>query len=353
MFLVSNGFSIGGLKITFYAICILLGAICAYKLSQLFLKRRGYDPEAIENLFYIAFPAGIVGARIWYVIATWADEFADRPFYKVFYIWEGGLAIQGGVILGIIAGVIFMILRRPNIPALLATDCIVPTILVAQGIGRWGNFFNQEVYGKCVDSKYWSWLPNFIEDRFTYAVQKDNGWITGWAMNGDSRTYLCQEGQLAEPLFLIESLINIGGFLLIAIAIPKLFKFVAKKTNNRISLANGDLMCLYIVWYGVVRAIMEPLRDPQFIMGDFASKYMAYVFIVVGIIGIVLCHLYKNLWQKKKPVLDTNVIPGSEAADEAVNISEVAKEEKEESKENFENNEPSCENENSHEQDNK
>ena len=136
LFFIPSGIYIGNLHIAFYAICIIVGAIVAYKLSQHFLKKKGFDPEAIENLFYIAFPCGIVGARIWYVIAQWSAEFASRPWYKVFFIWEGGLAIQGGVIAGVVAGVIFMIKRRPNIPVLLAADCIVPTILIAQAIGR-------------------------------------------------------------------------------------------------------------------------------------------------------------------------------------------------------------------------
>ncbi len=326
MFLISNGISIAGFRITFYAICILLGAISAYKLSQWFLKKRGFDPEAIENLFYIAFPAGIVGARIWYVIASW-NEFAGQPFYKVFAIWEGGLAIQGGIIGGVIAGVIFMILRRPNIPVLLATDCIVPTIAVAQCIGRWGNFFNQEVYGKCVSNKYWSWLPNFIEDRITYVAEKDSGWITGWKTINDERVFLCEEGQVVQPLFLIEGVINLAGFFIIAFGIPALFKWISKKTNNKVSLADGDLMCAYLIWYGIVRAIMEPLRNSAFIMGNYASKYMAIAMIVIGCIGIVLCHIYRNKI-KKKPILDTNVIPGSEAAEKAVNISEIVKKEK-------------------------
>lgn len=333
MTLVSNGVRIGSFGITFYAICILLGAIAAYKISQYFLKKRGFDPEAIENVFYVAFPSGIVGARIWYVIASWADEFANQPFYKVFYIWEGGLAIQGGVIAGVIAGVLFMIFRRPNIPVLLATDCIVPTILVAQCIGRWGNFFNQEVYGQCVSNKLWSWLPSFIEDRITYQVARDNGWITGWLTDSaGNKMFLCQEGQVVQPLFMIEGAINLAGFFIICYGITYLFKYISKKTNNKISLANGDLMCCYLIWYGVVRVIMEPLRNNAFIMGNFASIYMAYIFIAVGIIGIILCHLYRDKWQKK-PILDTNVIPGTEAAKNAINISEVEEDKKDDDSE--------------------
>lgn len=324
LFFVPKVIEIGPLHITLYAICILIGAVTAYKLSQFFLKKRGYDPEAIENLFYIAFPSGIVGARIWYVIANFSKEFAGREWWKVFAIWEGGLAIQGGVIGGVVVGVIFMIKRRPNIPVLLATDCIVPTILVAQCIGRWGNFFNQEVYGGCVER--WRFLPNFITDRLTIALNfSGNGWNT--TGNGNL-IYLCGDADhMVLPLFLIEGTLNLVGFFLIAFAVPALFRWISKKTKGKCSLADGDLMCVYLIWYGALRALLEPLRNNDYIMGNYTSVYMSIAFVIVGAIGIVLCHLYRNKWQKK--ILKTNVIPGSEAEKEAVDISQLENDEKE------------------------
>lgn len=319
-----------GLRITYYAICIVLGAICAYKLSQYFLKKKGYDPGAIENLFYVAFPSGIIGARIWWVLAELNGEFAGRPWYEIFAIWNGGLAIQGGALAGIIVGVIFMIKRRPNIPVLLATDCIVPTILVAQAIGRWGNFFNQEVYGNCVST--WTWLPDFIENRLVIQIS-NSGYVQSAA---GSYVYLCGSAdQMVVPLFLIEGICNVAGFFLIAYGIPALFRWISRITQNKVSLAQGDLMCSYLIWYGVVRAILEPLRNPQFTMGSTDGKthlnslYMSIAFIVIGIVGIVLCHLYRNRW--RKPVLDSNTISGSEAEKEAVTVSEAAQEEADES----------------------
>lgn len=328
LFFIPSGIYIGNLHIAFYAICIIVGAIVAYKLSQHFLKKKGFDPEAIENLFYIAFPCGIVGARIWYVIAQWSAEFASKPWYKVFFIWEGGLAIQGGVIAGVVAGVIFMIKRRPNIPVLLAADCIVPTILIAQAIGRWGNFFNQEVYGFCVDSKYWSWLPNFIQDRLTIQI---NNTGTAWETVGDSYKYLCEGGpnEMVLPLFLIEGIINVAGFFIITYGIPALFKFLSKKTHNVLHLANGDLAFSYLIWYGIVRAILEPMRNNSYIMGDYTSVIMSIVFVVVGVAGIVLCHIYEKYLKKKQPILSTNVIEGTEASKESLNVADLANAEKE------------------------
>lgn len=335
---IPKGIKIGSLTITFYAICIIIGAIVAYQLSRHYLKKKGYDPNAIENLFYIAFPSGIIGARIWWMIAE------RQPIQDIYKIWQGGLAIQGGVLVGAAVGIIFMITRRKNIPVLLATDCIVPTILVAQAIGRWGNFFNQEVYGYCVDK--WNWLPPFISDRLSIALNKaGDGWATEWTSGlfdgGDGYYYLCDGGasKMVLPLFLIEGLLNLAGFFIIVYGIPALFKFLSKKTNDKISLANGDLMCCYLMWYGTVRLILEPLRNEKFIMGvdggvgSAKSMVMSIIFIVMGVLGIVGCHLFKYFWPKRK-VLDTNVISGSEASKDSASIAEINKENEDINKEN-------------------
>ena len=98
---IPAGFKIFNFEIRFYALFILGGAILAYFLARRYLKKAGFELDFAEGLFYTAFPAGIVGARIWYVICEWNNQFAGGPFWKVFAIWEGGLAIQGGVVLGV------------------------------------------------------------------------------------------------------------------------------------------------------------------------------------------------------------------------------------------------------------
>lgn len=327
LFIGKNIIEIGNFKIAFYAVFILIGAVLAYKLSQYFLKKKGYDPNALETLFYVAFPAGIVGARIWWIIAE------GKPIGDIYKIWEGGLAIQGGVLFGAIVGIIFMCVKRKNIPLLLATDCIVPNILLAQAIGRWGNYFNQEVYGYCVNK--WNWLPSFFTDRLSIKLNVAGN---GWAMNGSEYVYLCDGGynEMVLPLFLIEGIINVIGWFVIVYGLPKLFKWLSSKTNNVVKLANGDLMCSYLIWYGTVRAILEPLRNVDFIMGttnpdasanSMTSVIMSIIFIVLGVVGIICCHLYDK-FGKKKVLLDTNVISNSEAELETVSIDNLEKEEK-------------------------
>lgn len=267
----SNGETIG---VTYYAVFIILGALCTYLISDYRVQKAGYKKGSLENLLYIAFPAGIVGARIWYVIANWQKEFAGQPFGKVFAIWNGGLAIQGGVILGALVGIIYMLKKHKEIDIFFLVDTIIPGILIAQAIGRWGNFVNKEVFGLQVARETWGFLPNWILNQMT--------------VTGTDKIY--------TPLFLVESVCNILGYILIVYVIGKgLKKYLVK----------GDLCCAYFVVYGIIRFVLEPLRDPEYKMGLIngvgveKSKVMAGVFIVAGIIGIVVLHVLDYKKNKK------------------------------------------------------
>lgn len=263
-----TGIKLGNFEIRFYALFILAGAIIAYLLSRYFVKKAGYDDKILEGTFYLAFPMGIVGARIWYVIAEWSKEFASQPFYKVFAIWEGGLAIQGGAILGILVGVLYVHHRKPNYNVLAIADYVVPNILLAQAIGRWGNFFNQEVYGKACDVGGWKILGSTFVEQMT--------------INGEFR----------QPLFLIEGIVNVLGFVVLFYVVRLLLKKY---------LRPGYLVAGYLIWYGLTRVILEPLRDSQYKMGNniMASQAMAYVFIVLGI-GLIFCFYFLDKYLKNR-----------------------------------------------------
>ncbi len=267
-------FNIGDFSIRYYAIFIIVGAIIAYMLSRYFNRKAGYDDTILEGTFYLAFPLGIIGARIWYVIAQWSAEFANETLtlvnlfgnyiwiWKPLAIWQGGLAIQGGAILGIASGMLYVHHKKPDYNVLAIADLVVPNILIAQALGRWGNFFNQEVYGQPCEVGGWSIFGQWFVDQMT--------------INGQFRT----------PLFLIESILNILGFFIIMFGVRKLLKKYLKP---------GDLIACYLIWYGLIRAILEPLRDNQFQMGVSgnnvqSSFIMAISFIIVGIILIVVFH---------------------------------------------------------------
>ena len=160
-------------NLAFYAICILSGAIIVYFVCDHFMSKKYGRHGTLESTFIVAFPAGILGARIWYVIGNWNQEFAGQPFWHVFAIWEGGLTILGGAIMGIVVGVAWYLWRNKTMSIWYAVDMIVPTILIAQAVGRWGNFFNCEVHGLEVSGAYFKWLPEIIYRNAQYSSTSD------------------------------------------------------------------------------------------------------------------------------------------------------------------------------------
>ena len=256
-------------QIRFYALLILAGAIFVYFLCDAYVFRKFGRHGVLENLFYVAFPAGIVGSRIWYVVGNWTRDGFDQDFWKIFQVWNGGLAIMGGATFGALAGVIFVFYRRKYLNLRWIADIVVPTILIAQAIGRWGNFFNQEVYGAIADVNNWMFLPVTIREQMT--------------ISGDFRV----------PLFLIESIVNLGGYFVI--------RYVIGKALSKWTVV-GDQAASYMIWYGLTRFIMEPLRDQAYNMGenDQWSWIWSIVFIVLGVLAIVANHIYHHY---RKPII--------------------------------------------------
>lgn len=253
----------------FYALFILSGALLVLAISDHEFYKKYGKHGILENVFYVAFPAGIIGARIWYVIGEW-HKF-NGNFMKMIDFRDGGLAIMGGAMFGIIAGVLFFLKYRKEYDPFFAADVIIPTILIAQAIGRFGNFTNQEVYGGIINASeignYW-FLPAFI---------KENMFIAG---------------EFRQPFFLYELLLNLVGYFVIRFAIGEALKKYRKPL---------DLAFMYLVWYGAVRFIMEPLRDPQFRMGETNvwSEYNALILLIVGVVGIVANHVIRYVLNKK------------------------------------------------------
>jgi phosphatidylglycerol---prolipoprotein diacylglyceryl transferase len=253
----------GPLRIYWYAIAILSGAVLAYYLSRYFAMKDGHAGEVIENIFFVAFPTGLIGTRIWFVLSNLEQM---NPWYRAFFLWEGGLAIQGGIIFGGLATYYFITRIQKKITFFQALDYITPNILIAQAIGRWGNFFNQEVYGACVPRADLGFLPNFILDQMA-----GGGGIA------------CVATQVAQPLFLYESILNIIGFVLITFILRKYWK----------KRPIGVLGSLYFVYYGIVRALLEPLRNPLFIMeiGGVPTSLVTAIFFVLFGLGLI-AYLY-------------------------------------------------------------
>lgn len=245
---------IGPLSIQWYAVCILTGAAIAYFLGQYHFKKLGYSKEILSDYVFGLLFVGIIGARIWYVIFMWNELYANNPM-EIIMINHGGLAIQGGVITGLIYSYFFF--KKRNISFLVAGDAIMPGVLIAQACGRWGNFFNQEAYGSAVDSSFLKalHLPQFIIDKM----------------------YI--HGQYYQPTFLYESLGCVIGFLIIF--------FIIRKYQQK----QGMQFFTYFIWYGVIRFFIEAFRtDSLYVFGLKTAQLVSIVFVIVGLIGFIYCH---------------------------------------------------------------
>ena len=261
----------GRTNIAFYALCIISGAFYTY----LYVDHKFYVEYGkhgiLESTFLVAFPAGIIGARVFYVIGLW-DEF-HGDFMRMINMTDGGLTILGGAISGIVIGVLWFLWRNKQYSIWIAVDVIVPAILIAQAVGRWGNFFNCEVYGEVVDASKWTWLPKVVWNNMHY----------------DGYGGVLPTNQIFVPLFLIEGIINFFGFFILA----HVFGRALRKYTEL-----GDLCFGYVGWYGLTRVLLEPIRDDAFKMG-FWSWFWSFAFVFVAALLIVGNHLIRYIYRKK------------------------------------------------------
>ena len=264
-------------NIAFYALCILSGAILVYFVCDHRYYKEYGKHGILESLFFVSFPAGILGARIGYVIGEWnhgANSFAHRvsngEWWAPLAIWEGGLTVISGALIGIVVGIGWFLWKNKKYSIWMAVDIIVPTILIAQALGRWGNYFNCEVHGLQSDMSNWWFLPKIVLNNARYSS------TSGWA----------EAGKIFVPLFYIESVTNLLGYFVIRFLVGKLMR-------KYIEL--GDLALLYITWYGMTRVIMEPLRDTAYNMGNdgYWSWIWSFVFVIASVLLIVINHLVR------------------------------------------------------------
>lgn len=268
--------------IAWYAICILTGAVLVYFICDHRFYREYGKHGILESLFFVAFPAGIIGARIGYVIGEWdhggfAQRVANGEWWSIFAVWEGGLTIISGALVGIIVGVAWFLWRNRKYSIWFAMDVIVPCILVAQALGRWGNFFNCEVHGIEISASNWWFLPKMVLNNAQYSDS------AGWAASGN----------IFVPLFFVEFISNLTGYFIIRFAIGK---------GLRHYIELGDLAASYIIWYGLTRVIMEPMRHPNYNMGNdgYWSWMWSIIFVLGGAFLIMVNHVVRAIIRRKK-----------------------------------------------------
>ena len=260
---------VGNFEIAWYAVMILLGMLLCLARCRHELKIKGAPTDYYDNFFLSVIPIALVGTRLWYVIScpeefnSFLDVIGYDSVTKTINL--SGLAVQGGVLFGVIWGVIYFTFIKKRYPLGFHFDLIVQSILIGQVLGRWGNFFNGEVYGKLVSRKSLWMIPKFIID---YCARPNGSPQTGY-------------NEVHIPLFYIESMINVVGYILIGIIAWRLWKKFRKPFQ---------VGFLYFVWYGIVRLCLEPLRIQKFQMGT--SIQMSIAFIVLGVVGIIVAGIY-------------------------------------------------------------
>lgn len=240
----SVAFELFGLPVYWYGIIITSAIIIDFFILGYFCKRFGYDRDMPFDLVLSAVLLGIVGARLFSVIFDSGASITD-----FFRFRDGGMSIVGGLIGGLIGVGVYCAIKKTNF--FLVTDMLAPLVLLSQSIGRWGNFFNGEVYGKLITDTAHQWFP--------LAVKVGNSWY--------------------QALFFYESVLNLLGAVLV------LCLFL--KFRKNFGIATGA----YLIYYGVVRSLLEPLRDEEFILrlGSLPiSQFMSIVMVVAGIC-IITC----------------------------------------------------------------
>jgi len=253
-------FEIGNFGVKWYSIFILTGIIIAWVLIRNEAKKFNLKNDFLLNLVFWTVIVGIIGARLYYVIFNW--EYYSNNFCEIFKVWEGGLAIHGGLLAGALTILIYC--KRHKVSTLRILDIISPYVLLAQAIGRWGNFFNSEAYGIATTYEHLKSLK-IIPEFIIYGMKIDGTYYT--------------------PTFYYEFLWCILG--VIVILLIRKLKY----------LRLGQQVGTYLMWYSLGRFFIEGLRTDSLMLGYF--KVAQIVSIVLFIVGLVLV-----LLQIRKPKLE-------------------------------------------------
>ncbi len=243
-------FNIFGFNVYYYSLCILLGVVVAYILITREGKKQGLPKEFISDLIFYTLIIGILGARVYYCVFN-LDYYLANPS-EILKIYNGGLAIHGGVIAGFIF--VYFYTKKKNVSFIKILDIVAPAVIIAQSFGRWGNFFNQEAHGGIT----------------TYQNLK-NMHIPEFIING-----MHIEGKYYYPTFFFESIWCLIGFIIL---------MIARKNKN---LRKGFQIGFYFIWYGIGRFFIEALRtDSLMFFGLKIAQIVSLIGIIIGIIIIV------------------------------------------------------------------
>lgn len=273
-------FTVFGQEITirWYGAIIAFGFLLAALLGGRIAYTWRMSIDKMFDVLIYGTIGGIIGARLYYCIFQW-DYYGRYPM-EIFKIWNGGLAIYGGIIGGILAGYITCKVRKLNFLNLL--DCAAPALLVGQGIGRWGNFANQEAFGTNTELPFGMWsekVKSYID--LHQAEFEANGIV----MNSGT----IEDKAYVHPTFLYESVWCLLGVAVLMIICRKARKF------------SGQVFLSYGVWYGIERAFVEGLRTDSLYIGAFRVSQLLSI-ALAAVCFIVLVVLWVKYTRHPKPI---------------------------------------------------
>ncbi|PTE42329.1 prolipoprotein diacylglyceryl transferase [Staphylococcus equorum] len=247
---------LGPISVRWYGIIIAVGILLGYFIAQEGVKRIGFDTDTLVDIIFWSAIFGFIMARLYFVVFQW-PYYIQNPV-EIPMIWHGGIAIHGGLIGGFVTGII--ICKQKNINPFQIGDVIAPSMILGQGIGRWGNFMNHEAHGGPVSRTFLENLhiPDFI--------------INNMYING----------KYYQPTFLYESIWDILGFVILILL--------------RKHLRIGDTFCLYLIWYSIGRFFVEGMRtDSLMLTSDIrVAQLMSIILIIVGIVIMIIRRVKYN-----------------------------------------------------------
>ena len=249
-------FQLGPIEVRWYGIIIACGILLGYFIAQGSIKRIGYHTDTLVDIIFWGAIFGFLAARIYFVIFQF-PYYAEHPG-EIIKIWNGGIAIHGGLIGGFITGLI--VCKIKNINPFQIGDVVAPSMILGQAIGRWGNFMNHEAHGGPVSR-------SFLEDLHLPDFIINNMYI---------------EGQYYHPTFLYESIWDVLGFVILI--------------TCRKYLRVGDTFCLYLIWYSVGRFFVEGLRTDSLMLTENirVAQVVSIILILIGIVIMVVRRVRYN-----------------------------------------------------------
>lgn len=244
---------VGSLSIYWYGVIIATGLFLGLYLAQKEADRFQLKKDTILDLIIIVVPISILFARIYYVIFEW-EQYKMGPWWKIFAVWEGGIAIHGALIGSVLTAIIYCYIKK--ISFFKIVDILAPSLVLGQAIGRWGNFMNQEAHGGAMSQaaydQFHQYLPNFIMNQ------------------------MCIDGSMYYPTFLYESLWNILVLVLLLI--------LRKKNPLR-----GEVFLTYLLSYSVGRFFIEGLRtDSLYIVPGLRTAQVISILIVIVAVSLII-----------------------------------------------------------------